>query len=247
MSDTLAIGNTVAPIQTVVRCMTALNQAMNRAEHLPGIVSLYGPSGVGKSIAAAFTANSTNAYYVEMRSAWTKKKFLQAILKEMGIKPELVISDMLDQICEQLALSQRPLIVDEADYAVEKNMLDLIRDIYEGSSTAILLIGEEHLSTKILRKSERFHNRMLHWAKAEPASHADAKVLRDFYGKRSGVLVEDDLVEHIRQYIKGCVRRLCVNMELVHQEAKRQGLTTINREQWGNRELYSGAPHVGGR
>jgi DNA transposition AAA+ family ATPase len=247
MSDQLAIGNTVAPIQTVLNCMTALNQAMNRADHLPGIVALYGPSGVGKSKGATLCANSTQAYYVEMRSAWTKKKFLQSILKEMGIKPENVIADMLDQICEELALSQRPLIIDEADYAVDKNMLDLIRDIYEGSNAPILLIGEEQLSSKILRRSERFHNRMLHWAKAEPATPGDAKALRDFYGAKAGVSVSDDLVEHIRNFNKGCVRRLCVNLERVHQEAKRQGLESINREQWGTRELYSGSPNVSGR
>ncbi len=242
MSETFNTGNTIAPIGTVVNCMNAMNQALNRNEHLPGMVALYGATGMGKSVAAAFTANKTGAHYVEMRSAWTKKKFLQSILKEMGIKAETTIGDMLDQVCEELALSQRPLIIDEFDYAVDKNMLDLTRDIYEGSNAAILLIGEEHLSTKILRKSERFHNRMLHWAKAESASLHDAKALRDYYGNAAGVKVADDLLEHIRQYNSGCVRYMCVNLDKVHNEAKRQGLDSICLEQWGDLELYSGSP-----
>lgn len=246
MSDRNTSGNhvagSIATIGTVVNCMNAINQAVNRTEHLPGIVALYGPTGVGKSIGGAFVANQTRSHHVEMRSAWTKKKFLQSILKEMGVKTESTIGDMLDQICEELAVTQRPLIIDEADYAVDKNMLDLIRDIYEGSQAPILLIGEEQLSAKILRKSERFHNRILHWAKAAPASGADALALRDYYSTLAGVYVEDDLVEHIRQFNNGCVRYMCVNIDRAHNEAKRQGIQKINLEQWGDGELYSGTP-----
>ena len=242
MSDFFSNNNTIAPIETVVKCMSAMTFAVNREEHLPGIVALYGRSGVGKSKAAALTANTNQAFFVEMSSVWTKKFFLQSILKDMGIKPETSLSSMLDQICEELALSRRPLIIDEADYAADKNMLELIRDIHDGSNAAILLIGEEQLNTKILRKSERFHNRMLHWAKAEPATHADAAKLRDFYDQRAGVEVKDDLLKHINAHISGCVRRLCVNLSLVHQEAKRQGKTTMALEDWGNNQLFSGKP-----
>jgi DNA transposition AAA+ family ATPase len=242
MSDLFNNSNTIAPISTVVACMSAMQAAMDREQHLPGIVALYGRSGLGKSKAAALTANSTQAYFVQLASAWTKKAFLSAILKEMGVKPELSISQQLDQVCEELSLSRRPLIIDEADYAVDKNMLDLIRDIYEGSDAAILLIGEEQLSNKILRKSERFHNRMLHWAKAEPATHDDASKLRDFYGQRAGIKVDDDLLKHINTHVSGCVRRLCVNLSAVHQEAKRQGITTMSLEDWGDRQLFSGKP-----
>lgn len=242
MSDLFNNSNTIAPIDTVVKCMSAMKIAMDREEHLPGIVALYGRSGLGKSKAAALTVNSTQSYFVQMASAWTKKHFLTAILKDMGVKPELSISQQLDQVCEELALSRKPLVIDEADYAVDKNMLDLIRDIYEGSDASILLIGEEQLSNKILRKSERFHNRMLHWAKAEAATHSDASKLRDFYGKKAGVQVDDELLKHINHHISGCVRRLCVNLSMVYQEAKRQGKTTMTLADWGDRQLFSGKP-----
>lgn len=242
MSDLFSNSNTIAPIDTVVKCMSVMQLAVDREEHLPGIVALYGRSGLGKSKAAALTVNSTQSYFVQMASAWTKKHFLGAILKDMGIKPELNISLMLDQICEELALSRRPLVIDEADYAVDKNMIDIIRDIYEGSNAAILLIGEEQLSNKILRKSERFHNRMLHWAKAEPATHEDAFKLRDFYGKRSGINVDDELLKHINLHITGCVRRLCVNLSMVYQEAKRQGKTEMTLDDLGSLQLFSGKP-----
>lgn len=245
MNDTYETSNTIAPITTVKSCLDALGQAMSRPDHLPGMVALYGPSGVGKSVAAAFCANNKNAYYIQLASGWAKKKFLESVLKEMSIKPEKTIGDMLDQICEELVCSMRPLIIDEADYAVDKKMLDLIRDIYEGSNAAILLIGEEHLSNKILRQSERFHNRMLMWAKAGAATFTDAKALRNYYDKRANVKIADDLLKHILNVTRGCVRRLCVNFEKVYTEAKRQGWAEVDRATWGDRELYDGKP--GGR
>ncbi len=242
MNDRLTVSNTIAPIETVKRCMMAMNQAVERSDHLPGIVALYGPSGVGKSKAAAVAANTFQAYYVEMCSIWRKKDLLTAIIKEMGISPARTMTGIFNQICEELALSRKPLIIDEFDYAVEKNMVDLIRDIYERSNSAILLIGEEHLSTKILRCSERFHNRMLYWAEAESSSTSDARQLRDFYCK--DIHVADDLVEYIRQFNNGCVRRICVNIDLVINDAQRNGMKAVTRADWGDKELYSGAPRA---
>jgi len=236
-------GNTIAPITTVRLCMQAMEQVMERSDHLPSIAALYGATGNGKSKAAALVANGSNAYYVEMRSVWTRKALLGALLKEMGVAQATTMTGMLDQICEELALTGRPLIIDEFDYAVEKNMIDLIRDIYEGSNAPILLIGEEHLSTKILRKSERFHNRMLHWAKAEPANKKDAIALRDFYCK--DVIIGDDLIEYVRVFNNGCVRRICVNIDRILKDARRTGEKSISKAQWGDKELYSGAPRAG--
>lgn len=243
MSDIQIMGKLIAPIETVRRCMAALEQAVDRDDHLPGIVAMYGPSGVGKSKAAALAANTYQAYYVELRSLWTRKAVLNAILKEMGIAPARTMPEMLEQICEELSLSRKPLIIDEFDYAVEKNIINVFRDIYEGSQVPMLLIGEEHLSAKILRKSERFHNRMLHWAKAETASEKDALILRDFYCRE--VYLEDDLVEHIRAFNDGCVRRICVNIDRVIKHAKRAGEKRISLADWGKKELYTGAPRGG--
>jgi len=197
---------------------------------------------VGKSLAASLAANTFNAYYVEMKSAWTRKTLLSAILKDMGISEGRTMPVMLDQISEELALSGRPLIIDEFDYVVERNMINLVRDIYEGSNAAILIVGEEHLSNKILNKpdSERFHNRMLAWTKAEPASNSDAYLLRDFYCK--DIQVADDLIDAVNDLIGGCVRRLCVNIATIIQESRKLGIDNMTKELWDNRPLFTGSP-----
>ena len=58
---------------------------------------------------------------------------------------------MAEQVCEQLARSGRPLIVDELDKLVQKKSVELIRDLYEGSGAAILLIGEQQIPDKLAK------------------------------------------------------------------------------------------------
>ncbi|PKN06641.1 MAG: DNA transposition protein [Deltaproteobacteria bacterium HGW-Deltaproteobacteria-8] len=234
-----ATTETIAPLQNVAICMAALDRAMNRPTHLPGMVVLHGPSGWGKSTAAAVAANAHRAYYVEARSTWTRKAMLIAILKEMGVRPGGTIPEMGDQVSEQLVLSGRPLIVDEMDYVVERNLTQIVRDIYDASRAAILLIGEEGLPEK-LEKWERFHGRILSWVAAQPASLNDTGELARFYCPEVRMAV--DLLQRVHELSKGSARRICVNLELARERAAELGVDTVSLETLAGVQLYTGAP-----
>ena len=214
-----------------------LTRIIERRSHLPGMAVLYGPSGFGKSTVAAYLSNKFRAYYVECKSVWTKKALMENILKVMGIIPGRTVADMLDQICEQLAKSGRPLIIDEMDHIVEKVAVEVVRDIYEGSRAPILLIGEERLPAK-LAKWERFHGRILEWVAAPAADLQDAKILADFYC--DGLDVSDDLLSAIHAKSKGSVRRIVTNLDRVREEAGNQGLKSMSMKEWGKREIWAG-------
>lgn len=233
-----------APLANVALTVSALQGAVKRPAHLPGIVVLYGPSGLGKSTAAAVAAMQLSAYYVQAKSSWTRKAVYQAVLKVMGIVPAKTIYDMEDQVAAQLAASGRPLIVDECDHLVAKGSIEIVRDIYEASGAAILLIGEEHLPAGLARW-ERIHNRVLEWVPAQYATMADARALRDLYCDK--VAIEDDLLAKIHEVSKGVARRICVNLERAQQAALGLGKKSINLTEWGKRPMYTGEAPVRGR
>ena len=64
----------IANINNLSLVTIAMERLINRPDGLPGLGVLYGPSGYGKTTATVAVANSTRAYYVQLRSAWSKKK-----------------------------------------------------------------------------------------------------------------------------------------------------------------------------
>lgn len=228
---------TIAPLANVSLLATSLEKALHRPVHLPGMVVMYGPSGIGKSFSAAYAANRYQAYYVECKSSWTRKALLAAILNSMGIVPAKTLPEMTDQAAEQLALSGKPLIIDEMDHIVEKKAVEVIRDLYEGSQGTILMIGEEGLPSK-LKQWERFHNRILDWVPAQLADIDDCRLLARLYSP--DVLIADDLLIEVTKSAKGCVRRICVNLEQIRRVASDVGVSELSRKDWGDRALYTG-------
>ena len=90
--------NQIAPFTNVGLMASAIEKALARPSNLPGLVVMYGASGLGKTVGATFAANIYRAYYIECRDTWTKKAFLTAVLKEMTIIPTRTMSEMVDQI-----------------------------------------------------------------------------------------------------------------------------------------------------
>lgn len=228
-----------APLTNVTACAAAVQHALARDAHLPGFVVLYGPSGWGKTKAAAFCANNFRAYYVEAKSTWTRKALLLYILKEMGIEPAKTHYAMAEQVAEQLALSGRPLIIDEMDYLVKKGIVEVVRDLYQGSNGTVLLVGEELLPGK-LKAWERFHNRVLEWVPAQPCDLQDAQALAALYARN--LEIADDLLSACVEKVKGNTRRVCVNIEHFKSQAINAGVERMDLSWWGGRGFDNGEP-----
>ncbi|TWB58715.1 AAA family ATPase [Nitrospirillum viridazoti] len=236
-SETVNTVATIAPLRNVMAFTELVDRVMNRTPGLPGMATFHGPSGYGKTFSAIYAANKHKAYHVQMKSVWTRKKLCQSILQSMGILPAATIPDMMDQIGEQLALSRRPLIIDEADYLLSKGMVEVARDIYESSQGAIILIGEEQLPTK-LKAIERVHGRMLDWVPAEEATLGDAGHLARLYCP--GVEVAPDLLSALYDASAKSIRRIVVNLDRVREAAQLKDLSTIGLGQYGS-EFFTGA------
>lgn len=205
----------------------------------PRMALLYGPSGYGKSVTAAFLASTFDAAFVTAKSIWTQRSLLEAIAHELGI-PKLARTGprLLEQITDQLLAEPRPLILDEMDHLVKKQSVEIIRDVHDATGVPVLMIGEESLPAK-LKEWERFDNRILVATAAQPSSVADAQLLRDYYCAR--VRVADDLVDAILAATKGVTRRIVTNLQMVQASALAEGLDAVDLAAWGDRRFKTGA------
>lgn len=239
----------IATLHNLELVRVAVEKINGRQDGLPGFACLYGPAGYGKTTALAYVSNLTRAYYVQIRSAWSRKSLLENIMIEMGLasrngKSPGTLPQMLDMICQQLTESRRPLVLDEFDHCCRNDgMVDLVRDIYEGSQSPVLIAGEELLPQR-LKRWEKFHSRVLSWVPAQPVSLRDAQQLAPIYCP--DVCIADDLLMHLVSISGGSVRRVSVNLAGIHEEANIEGWSDIDRPRWGGRPLYTGeAPRKG--
>lgn len=222
-ANTQAVGN-VAPLRNVMLLNALINRVQSRDYDLPGLACFFGPSGYGKTKAAVWNAQETRAYWVEVKSTWSRKKFAEMILRSMGIAPGRTIGDMVEQIGDQLSRSERPLLIDEADLVAKDGMIGIIRDIYESSQGTVILIGEENLP-QTLRKWERVHNRMLDWVAAQPADIREVGLLARM--KCPGIEIAPEVQQLVLEKSQARARRIVVNLRQITEYALSSGKSAI--------------------
>jgi DNA transposition AAA+ family ATPase len=234
MTQTLEIGNSVKPLTNVATMAALVKELQNRTFGMPGLGVFHGYPGYGKTFGAIFCASAFDVIHISMQGDWTKKTFLQRLLHELGLPAKRVVPDMVLQACEGLAKEGRTLIIDEADYAFRRGIIELIRDLHDGSDTPVVMIGMEEFPQK-LRKYELIDSRVMSWVAAQPASLKDAGMLAEVYAE--GVEIDEDLLNAILERNTGNVRRMVTDLAQVKNEARKLGQTSISLEDWGGMEF----------
>jgi len=222
----------IQPLRNVMLLLELTLKLVNRDPGLPGMGCFAGPSGYGKSVAVLYVAHKCRAYSVQANTEWTKKHLCKVILREMGMPATGTIPDMIEAIGKELGASKRPLIIDEADALVAKNLIETVRSIYEetGGMGAIILVGEE-LLPRSLERWERVHSRMqLGMVLAQPCSLPDTRHMAKV--RCDGISIADDLIERTHDEASGSVRRVVGILNDVRQIAQAADLTEITLQQF---------------
>ena len=226
MSKTTASPNRgQAATQTIAAAMTAMQTILDRSEGMPGMAVLSGDPGLGKTSAAIYLGHPAtfNSVYVSCRSFETTKSLSLMLLKELGVaaKTHWPVSTAFDHICEALIESDRPLVIDEVDYISEKAAINLLRDLHDIARTPLFLIGEARLKQKLLNHHERFHDRVLVWAKAMPADTADLDKLMRHYAP--SLALDAEAKRHLLQATGGVARRIVTALNTLVEAATNSG------------------------
>lgn len=228
----------VAPLRNVMLMGAMIQQLIDRTRDLPGIGCFHGFSGYGKSSAATYNAQLHDACWVEVKSVWSRGILVRKIVEALGMTPHGVISDMVDQIGEELAKSGRPLLIDEAHLLCNEGMMGVIHDIYNSSlGSAMVLIGEESLPQKI-RRWERVHNRIGAWSPAQPADLRETAILAKL--KQPGLQISEDVLKVVLERSAANFRRIVVNLNQIHLHSLTSGRTEITMADVPRIEFYLG-------
>lgn len=239
MTDRGTLYNTVAPLANVTRLVALIDRAQNRRHGLPGMGCFYGRAGYGKTTAGIYATNTMNACHVQALPLGGAKALLEMIATELGLRPKRLVYEMIKQIAEELAVSGRPLIIDEADHILKTTMIEAVRSIHDISGAPVILMGEETLPHR-LKQWERVDGRMLAWIEAEPATLEDVGHLAKVYAP--GVEIAEKLRETLLTVSKASMRYISTNLAAIAEFAAVRGLTRVGEADLGTLAFHTGEP-----
>jgi DNA transposition AAA+ family ATPase len=224
-------------VNNVARLAEAGEALLHRAPGMPGMGLIHGETGYGKTTAVCWYVNRCNGVYVRAKSVWTPSAMFAAILRELGRDAYGSCAQMLDDIIEALALSRRPLFVDEADYLIDsKRMCESLRDLHDMSKMPVVMIGMGGIDRRLAHRKQ-LTGRVLADVRFHPAEEADAQKVA---AELCEVKVDADLVAELNRKAAGSVRLIVVGLERIEQWAKAQGQSRVTLGQWGKRTFFTG-------
>lgn len=231
-------------VNNVARLAEAGEALIRRAPGMPGMGLVHGETGYGKTTAITWYGNRCNAVYVRAWATWTPAAMLGAILRELGRDPKGSCAQMMGEIIEALALSNRPLFVDEADYLVDsKRMSESLRDIHDMATVPVVLIGMGGIDQRLAHRKQ-LTGRVMQDVRFAPLGEGDAAKLA---AELADVKIHADLLAALNRQAAGSVRLLVVGLARIEQYAKSRGIKSIGAGDWGRRKFFTGeAPDSNG-
>lgn len=192
-------GNTVSAEDLGFARTTISNKVLNVLEYCNiqrslGVV--YGDAGIGKTFTAKnWAKDRTDVYFVTVNPAFAKSKpFLRLLAKALKIEVSGTLDMQMMDILDKLSESDKMIIVDEAQ-CLDKRTLEIIRSINDATGTAIVLIGNEVVYSKMLGKRQAEFAQL--FSRISMRNH----LLTDFFNMEDMKLVFADADEEEAQYL----------------------------------------------
>lgn len=233
-------------ITTNIAALQAMYEELNgRPAGVPALGLVFSDPGYGKTMATAWLSNRINGICVTLTSGCTANDMLRMIVRELGGDPRFKRMDNYEFIVEEMAITGRPLFIDEADFmfdksGVGKDCLETLRGIHDITGCPIILIGMGQITTK-LQRLPQFFDRISSWVQFMPASMEDVDILINALVE--DVIIEDDLKQHLLEETGGVIRTITIGLAKIEEFARGNSLTSVNASQWADRP-YKVAPSI---
>lgn len=228
----------IAPTKNIRALDAAAEALTTRAPGVPGMGLVFGPTGFGKTTAAARLRNNVDGIYVRANALWTPRALLEAIARELRRHWAGSCARTMDAICEDLERAPRPVLLDEADYVLRTGrMVDALRDLHDATAAPVILIGMPPIEGAIKRWPQ-VTGRLMQWVEFRPCDFDDAALLARML---CDVAVEAALLERLHREAGGEIRSIVVGLSHIEAFGRARGLDPVTSSDWGKERLLFSA------
>lgn len=136
-------------------------------------LGLIGYTGAGKTTAIKlFQKENRNVYHISCKKSMTSKKFLQAIVKQLGIHFSGTKAELIEKISDVLMTKENPLLIIDEAGLLRPTMLEYVREIRDNTdnNTGVVLAGPEYFCENVQKWVKRgvvgmpeLYSRIMSW------------------------------------------------------------------------------------
>jgi hypothetical protein len=228
----------IAPVKNLQRLAEHGETLRTRNPRTPGIGVVSGEPGFGKSTGLTwYGVRKARAIYVRGMELWTPSAMLEAIGDELGITIGRNLAKAAQQVVGGLVQQNRTLIVDEADYVVEKRrLINTLRDIHDLAQTPLILVGMKDFVKKLQAALDQrqFADRVAFSLEFQPTDFEDTRLTAN---ELLEIEIEDELLHRVHDASEGNMRRIVVGRQRIETHFRAKGAKKATARDWGNRPL----------
>ncbi len=226
--------------KNVKRFVALMDELQKLPSNIPKLALVYGDHGLGKSQTIQWWADKNDSVYVRATQGMTSRWLLSEIVEELGEEPYWHTQDNFELIEKSLRLNPKVIIVDEIDYLVNNNVIEILRDLHDRTGCPMILVGMVNIDKKLSRYPH-LKDRIYQAFKFEPYDKQDIKQI---LSELSEIPITNDGLEYLatrhnqfRQIVKliNKIEKLVKTNELTELNEKnlrsilseRQNITTL--------------------
>lgn len=179
-----------------------------------------GEAGYGKTQTGSWWATHQGAVFVRVKAACTPKWILTDLVKSLGeTAPAATNQKLFDQAVGSLARDQRPIVIDEVEHAIRRDItvLETVRDISDLVEVPVLLLGREFIGGQ-LRRHRQIWTRISSVTQFQPATLEDVELLA---AEKCEVQLAPELLDRLHRESEGHIRQIVKGLANIERIAAR--------------------------
>ena len=209
-------------VKNFVSLMEEVKQLPN---NIPKIILVYGEYGLGKSETIKWWTFKNDCIYVRANQGMSSRWLLSEIAEELGEEAFWHIQDTFNLVEQKLKQNPKPLIIDEVDYLVTNNVIEILRDLHDRTGCPMILVGMVNIDKKLSRYPH-LKDRIYKAFKFEPYAKQDIKQI---LSELSEIQITNDGLEYLATR-HNQLRQMVKLINKIEKLAKTNELTELNEK-----------------
>lgn len=141
--------NVFVKTKNVKKFTSLMEELKNLPPNIPKIALIYGEYGLGKTETIQWWAFRNNSVYVRANQGMSSRWLLSEIAEEIGEESFWHTQETFAVIENYLKQNPKTIIIDEADYLIEKNTIETLRDLHDRTGCPMVIVGMGNIDKKL--------------------------------------------------------------------------------------------------